>query len=52
MTRFLNPSNEDINNIEEDLVEIIATIYSYEERAYKTDKEDIMIFYIKDLKAL
>ena len=52
MARFLNPFNEDVDDIEEDLVEAIIAIYSYNERAYETDKEDVIISRVKDSEAL
>ena len=52
MTRFLNSFNKNIINIEENLIETIAASYSYKERAYKTNKENITIPRIKNSEAL
>ena len=52
VTRFLNPSDEDVDDIEEDLVKTIAATYSYKERAYETDEEDIIVSRVKDSETL
>ena len=52
MTRFLNSFNETVEDVKEDLLKEIAINYSYKERVYETDEEDIKISRVKDLEAL
>ena len=52
MTRFLNSSNKAIINTNEDLMKAIIINYSYKERIYETDEENIMISRIKNSEAL
>ena len=52
MTRFLYSFNETIDNINKNLIKLIIISYSYEERAYETNEENIIIPRIKNLEAL
>ena len=52
VTRFLNSINKDIVNKDKNIINLIIAIYSYKERAYKTNKENISIPRIKNLKVL
>ena len=52
VARFLNPADEDVDDKEEDIVNVIAAAYSHEERAYKTDEENVPVARVKDSEAL
>lgn len=41
-----------MNDKEKNLIETIVIVYNQKERAYEIDKENVMIFRIKDFKAL